>query len=73
MVSSQRDHTDYWFGRLSRVLKASANWIDLRGFLALSEHDGLELCPFQYQAAIYKPKALGASFGYGYNFHLAEG
>ena len=75
MVSSQRDHTDYWFGRLSRGAEGERQLDRSQGLLwPYLSTDGLELCPaFQYQAAIYKPKALGASFGYGYNFHLAEG
>lgn len=75
LVSTQTAHTDYWFGRLARGAEGERQLDRTQGLLwPYLKADGLELCPsFQYQAGIYKPKALGASYGYGYNFHLAGG
>ena len=65
----------YWFGLLSdgqeggRELDRSkgAIWPYLGG-------SGIQVCPsFRYQDPLYKPKALSASYGYGYNLHLTQG
>ncbi len=74
LKSTDMDGAVYWFGWLgrgeegARALDRSkgALWTYLGG-------SGLELCPsFRYQDPLYKPKALSASFGYGYNLHLTQ-
>ena len=72
MVSSQRDHTDYWFGRLSRGAEGERQLDRSQGLLWPSRPTGLSFCPFSIPGGIYKPSS-GCFFGYGYNFHLAGG
>ena len=61
MVSSQRDHTDYWFGRLSRGAEAERQLDRSQGLLYYLSTDGLEFCPaFQYPGGHLQTQGVGS-------------
>ncbi len=69
--------TIYWFGWIEAWVPGNegargfdpspgALYPNLRG-------RGVEVCPaLNYSSRLFKPKATGASFGYGYNIHLSS-
>ena len=64
----------YWFGWLKPGTEGEREfdptWGDLYPIL---QGRGVELCPaLDYRSTLYKFKAQGAAFGYGYNLHLGE-
>jgi prepilin-type N-terminal cleavage/methylation domain-containing protein/prepilin-type processing-associated H-X9-DG protein len=63
----------YWFGWLENGAEGQRQFDASRGELwPYLESRGIELCPeFDYHSPHYKPKANGASYGYGYNLHLS--
>lgn len=63
----------YWFGWLENGAEGQRQFDPTLGELwPYLESRGVELCPeFDYRAPHYKPKANGASYGYGYNLHLS--
>jgi prepilin-type processing-associated H-X9-DG protein/prepilin-type N-terminal cleavage/methylation domain-containing protein len=65
----------YWFGWIDGpwVPEGDRHFDPTQGALwPYYEGRGVDLCPgFDYSAPHYKPKAKGASYGYGYNFHLS--
>ena len=64
----------YWFGWISRG-NEGARELDLKQGVLYPYLDGrgVELCPsFRYDNPLLKLKALGGSFGYGYNLHLSN-
>lgn len=73
LLASGFQNTDYWFGRLEKGGEGERKLDRTQGALwPYVDASGLALCPsFNYRSPDYKPKALGASYGYGYNLHLA--
>ncbi len=63
----------YWFGWLGGGSEGRRRFQPGLGPLwPYLEGRGVELCPsFSYRHPLYKPKAAGASWGYGYNLHLS--
>ncbi|MBI3880971.1 MAG: hypothetical protein HY301_13045 [Verrucomicrobia bacterium] len=65
----------YWFGWIDgpSVPEGQRRFDPTQGELWPNyEGRGVDLCPsFDYGAPYYKPKARGASYGYGYNLHLS--
>ena len=63
----------YWFGWLQSGSEGRRRFDPVQGALwPYLQSQGIELCPsFHYQHPKYKPKATGASWGYGYNLHLS--
>ena len=63
----------YWFGWLQSGSEGHRRFDPVQGVLwPYLQSRGIELCPsFHYQHPKYKPKATGASWGYGYNLHLS--
>lgn len=63
----------YWFGWLQSGSEGHRIFDPSQGALwPYLQSRGIELCPsFHYQHPKYKPKATGASWGYGYNLHLS--
>jgi prepilin-type processing-associated H-X9-DG protein/prepilin-type N-terminal cleavage/methylation domain-containing protein len=65
----------YWFGWIDGpgVPEGDRRFDPAAGALwPYYEGRGVDLCPsFDYSAPHYKPKARGASYGYGYNLHLS--
>ena len=63
----------YWFGWLGKGPEGERKIDHSKGVLwPYLGGKGVGICPsFRFHEPLYKPKALGASFGYGYNLHLA--
>jgi prepilin-type N-terminal cleavage/methylation domain-containing protein/prepilin-type processing-associated H-X9-DG protein len=64
----------YWFGWLKPGAEGDREFDVTQGALYpyLQGH-GVEICPsLDYRGTIYKYKARGAAYGYGYNFHLGQ-
>ena len=63
----------YWFGWLASGAEGTRRLDQRQGPLGPYIGSGsVELCPeFDYQHPLYKPKAKGASAGFGYNLHLS--
>lgn len=63
----------YWFGWLERGSEGDRQFDPSAGVLApYLGGRGVELCPsLNYDLAEFKQKALGASYGYGYNIRLS--
>jgi prepilin-type processing-associated H-X9-DG protein/prepilin-type N-terminal cleavage/methylation domain-containing protein len=65
----------YWFGWIDGpwVPEGDRHFDPTQGALwPYYEGRGVDLCPgFDYSSPHYKPKAKGASYGYGYNQHLS--
>ncbi len=63
----------WWFGWLERGEEGGRKLDRSKGSLwPYLQGRGVGLCPsFDYASALYKPKADGASWGYGYNLHLS--
>jgi len=65
----------YWFGWIDgpQVPEGQRRFDVTQGELwPYYEGRGVDLCPsFDYNSPYYKPKARGASYGYGYNLHLS--
>ena len=63
----------YWFGWLGKGPEGERKIDHSKGVLwPYLGGKGVGICPsFRFHDPLYKPKALGASFGYGYNLHLA--
>ncbi len=63
----------YWFGWLQSGSEGHRRLDPSQGALwPYLQSQGIKLCPsFHYQHPKYKPKATGASWGYGYNLHLS--
>jgi prepilin-type N-terminal cleavage/methylation domain-containing protein/prepilin-type processing-associated H-X9-DG protein len=76
ILGSSNGSTIYWFGWIENWTPGNEG---LRQFdpsrSALYGHlrgRGVEICPaFNYSSRLFKPKATGASYGYGYNVHLS--
>lgn len=64
----------YWFGWLGQGPEGNRLIDHSKGVLwPYLGGKGIGICPsFRYQDPLYKPKALAASFGYGYNLHLTQ-
>lgn len=63
----------YWFGWIERGSEGMRRFDRQAGFLAPYITASLEVCPaFEYRNSQTKLKATGASYGYGYNLHLAS-
>ena len=64
----------YWFGWIQSKSKGHRRLDPSQGVLwPYLQSRGIELCTsFHYQHPKYKPKAAGASWGYGYNLHLSS-
>ena len=64
----------YWFGWLGHGTEGARRMDHSKGVLwSYVGGGGIQICPsFRYQDPLFKPKALGASFGYGYNLHLTQ-
>ncbi|MBT5925477.1 MAG: type II secretion system protein [Verrucomicrobia bacterium] len=64
----------YWFGWLGDGIEGSRPLDHSMGVLwSYIGGNGIQTCPsFRYQDPLYKPKAMAASFGYGYNLHLTQ-
>ena len=62
----------YWFGWLGTGPEGERKIDHTKGVLwPYLGGKGLGICPsFRFHDPLYKPKAMGASFGYGYNLHL---
>jgi prepilin-type N-terminal cleavage/methylation domain-containing protein/prepilin-type processing-associated H-X9-DG protein len=63
----------WWFGWLERGTEGNRRFDSSRGALwACLQGRGVEVCPaFDFSDPLYKPKARGASWGYGYNLALS--
>lgn len=63
----------FWFGWLERGAEGTRRFDRTFGVLhPYLQGGGVETCPsLDYRAASFKLKATGASYGYGYNFHLS--
>ncbi|MDX1953495.1 MAG: prepilin-type N-terminal cleavage/methylation domain-containing protein [Verrucomicrobiota bacterium] len=63
----------YWFGWLERGAEGKRKFDLSQGVLfPYLGGKGVEVCPaLQYRMSEFKLKALGASYGYGYNLHLS--
>lgn len=65
----------YWFGWLASGAEGTRRLDNRQGPLGPyigSSSGSVELCPeFDYHHPLYKPKANGASAGFGYNLHLS--
>lgn len=63
----------YWFGWLGKGPEGKRKIDHSKGILwPYLGGKGVGICPsFRFHDSLYKPKALAASFGYGYNLHLA--
>jgi prepilin-type N-terminal cleavage/methylation domain-containing protein/prepilin-type processing-associated H-X9-DG protein len=64
----------YWFGWLKGGAEGDRVFDPTLGALyPILQGRGVEICPsLDYSSTIYKLKAQGAAFGYGYNLHLGE-
>jgi prepilin-type processing-associated H-X9-DG protein len=62
----------YWFGWLQNGAEGDRDFDPTWGALyPYLQGRGVEVCPaLDYRNALYKAKATGASYGYGYNLHL---
>jgi prepilin-type N-terminal cleavage/methylation domain-containing protein/prepilin-type processing-associated H-X9-DG protein len=67
------DGVVYWFGWIENGAEGARAFDAARGALyPYLQGRGLEICPsFNYTDGQLKLKALGASYGYGYNLHLS--
>lgn len=66
--------TVYWFGWLGQGQEGSRELDRSKGAIwSYIGGRGIQICPsFHYRDPLYKPKAISASYGYGYNLHLAQ-
>jgi prepilin-type processing-associated H-X9-DG protein/prepilin-type N-terminal cleavage/methylation domain-containing protein len=64
----------YWFGWLKPGAEGEREFDPAQGVLhPYLQGRGVELCPsFDYGSSLYKFKASGAAFGYGYNRYLGK-
>ncbi|HIG30711.1 MAG TPA: type II secretion system protein [Verrucomicrobiales bacterium] len=64
----------YWFGRLEKGVEGQRKLDHTQGVLwPYIKGRGIERCPsFDYSSPLYKSKAITASYGYGYNLHIAQ-
>jgi prepilin-type N-terminal cleavage/methylation domain-containing protein/prepilin-type processing-associated H-X9-DG protein len=74
LTSRDMDGAVYWFGWLGAGQEGSRDLDRSRGAIwSYLGGDGIQVCPsFRYQDPLYKPKAIFASHGYGYNLHLTQ-
>jgi prepilin-type N-terminal cleavage/methylation domain-containing protein/prepilin-type processing-associated H-X9-DG protein len=74
LSSRDMDGAVYWFGRLSNGPEGSRQLDRSKGAIWIYLEGGrIQVCPsFRYQDPLYKPKAISASYGYGYNLHLTQ-
>ena len=65
----------YWFGWLQNGSEGNRDFDATAGALyPYLQGRGVEICPsLNYSDALYKPKAKGAAYGYGYNLQLSAG
>jgi len=65
--------TRYWFGWIARGAEGERSFDAEQGALyPYLKGGGVEICPsLNYNSDFLKPKATGASYGYGYNLHLS--
>lgn len=65
----------YWFGWLKPGGEGDREFDPASGALyPYLQGTGVEICPsLDYGSSIYKHKAKGAAYGYGYNFYLGQG
>lgn len=65
----------YWFGWLQDGAEGAREFDPAQGVLwPYLQGRGVELCPsLRQDVHHFKPKAIGAAYGYGYNLHLAGG
>ena len=70
---STGDGVVYWFGWIQNGAEGQREFDASRGALyPYLQGRGVELCPsFNYPDGKLKLKAIGASYGYGYNLHLS--
>jgi prepilin-type processing-associated H-X9-DG protein len=62
----------YWFGWIERGAEGQRRFDPTQGILHPYIHSSVRTCPeFNYRMAEFKLKAMGASYGYGYNLHLS--
>jgi prepilin-type N-terminal cleavage/methylation domain-containing protein len=63
----------YWFGWIERGAEGQRRFDPALGILHPYIHSSIRTCPqLNYATADFKLKATGASYGYGYNIHLAS-
>lgn len=64
----------WWFGWLERGSEGNRRLDTTQGKLwPYLQANGVQHCPeFDFADPLYKPKANGASWGYGYNLHLSS-
>ena len=65
----------YWFGWIGNGAEGQRPFDATQGVLyPYVQGRGIEVCPaLNYFSAQFKLKAVGAAYGYGYNFHLSAG
>jgi prepilin-type N-terminal cleavage/methylation domain-containing protein/prepilin-type processing-associated H-X9-DG protein len=65
--------TIYWFGWIGQGAEGAREFDRTKGALhPYLAGRGIELCPsLNYRMSLFKLKATGASYGYGYNIHLS--
>jgi prepilin-type N-terminal cleavage/methylation domain-containing protein/prepilin-type processing-associated H-X9-DG protein len=62
----------YWFGWIERGAEGQRKFDPTHGVLHSYIHSSVRTCPqLNYAMADFKLKAIGASYGYGYNLHLS--
>lgn len=72
--AAEDDGDIWWFGWLQRGSEGNRRLDPSKGGLwPYLQGRGIALCPaFDFSSPLYKPKADGASWGYGYNLHLSS-
>lgn len=72
--AAEDDGDIWWFGWLQRGAEGDRRLDPSKGALwPYLQGRGIALCPaFDFTGPRYKPKANGASWGYGYNLHLSS-
>lgn len=64
----------YWFGWIKPGTEGNRDFdASLGALYPYLQGNGVEICPsLDYNNTLYKYKARGAAYGYGYNFHLGQ-
>lgn len=64
----------YWFGWLEKGSEGNRRFdVSESPLWKYVNGKGMELCgAFDYDHSLYKPKSIGASFGFGFNLHLSS-